>query len=83
VSAGPDVVARELVPRDPATLEPVVRVAIMRPEERFCPGMLVVMRDNAEVSVLDVGLARTDDHTGSFGAGQAPGGVHLGGKGQR
>ena len=33
VSAGPDVVARELVPLDPATLESVGRVAITPPEE--------------------------------------------------
>jgi acyl-CoA reductase-like NAD-dependent aldehyde dehydrogenase len=33
VSAGPDVLARELVPLDPATLEPVGHVAITPPEE--------------------------------------------------
>ncbi len=33
MSAGPDVVARELVPLDPATLEPVGSVAITPPEE--------------------------------------------------
>ncbi|HEY6075546.1 MAG TPA: hypothetical protein VIV36_01820 [Gaiella sp.] len=61
MSAGPDVVARELVPLDPATLESVGRVAMTPPEELFGLDPIVVQQDNVERSRLDLGMTRNND----------------------
>jgi hypothetical protein len=61
VSAGPDVVARERVPLDPATLESVGRVAMTPPEELFGLDPIVVEKDNVAMSELGLGMTRADD----------------------
>ena len=61
MSAGPDVVARERDPLDPATLESVGRVAITQREKLFGFDQFVVEKDNDEISRLDLGMSQADD----------------------